>query len=449
MVHLLTVVSGLAALLCTVALVSIDLVLAVQAGPGSQVRASATASAVLETLVWAIIATSLSSLFFKSAPTFLSNWSPRRRSIKFGICVLLIISGTAASLANIICLNQVSEKNNREAFNGSKRVFVLNLSVFMAMAVVFQLAFIAMYFLIIRRLSVDENSSLHSEGYSSKLSLKLRVKAVPYDRTRPTKSEKLETNSFESSTEFSTISRPPSAAIVSPRSSMSQTIRTVSSKTRLLPTRDMRRSPSVESTSSRRWESDDHSDLGDGASLEMGRNNRGMKRENSVSAYGPPRSLAPIPASPTVNDTPVFGTPGDLELPPPIHARGRSNSDGSVRGSIRASSPCGSVESAELHIHPLFRSDSPTPPPLASPGTSVFSAPNAGMVLPRRASNQSLKRIRSSSLISNSSPLAQSSTFEAAPQRKPIDEQQSIREVEEETDLASPIPMFVLNAGGR
>ncbi|VUC26443.1 unnamed protein product [Clonostachys rosea] len=448
MVHFLTVVSGLAALLCTIALVSIDLVLAVQAGPGSEVRASATASAVLEALVWAVVATSLSSLFFKSAPTFLSNWSPRRRSVKLGACILFIVGGTAASLANIICLNQVSEKYNREAFNGAKRVFVLNLSVFMAMAVVFQLAFIAMYFLIIRRLSVDENSSLHSDEFSSKLSLKLRVKAVPYDRTRPTKSEKLETNSFESSTEFSTISRPPSAAIVSPRSSMSHTIRTVSSKTRLLPTRDMRRTPSLESSSSRRWESDDHSDLGDGA-LEISRSSRSMKRENSVSAYGLPRSLAPIPASPTVNDTPVFGTPVDLELPPPIHQRGRSDSDGSTRGSIRAGSPCGSIESAELHIHPLFRSDSPTPPPLASPGTSVFSAPNAGMVLPRRASNQSLKRIRSSSLISNSSPLAQSSTFEAAPPRKPIDEQQSIREVEEESDLASPIPKFVLNAGGR
>jgi hypothetical protein len=37
----------------------------------------------------------------------------------------------------------------------------------------------------------------------------------------------------------------------------------------------------------------------------------------------------------------------------------------------------------EAHIHPLFRSDSPTPPPVASPGTIVTASPLSGQVLPQ------------------------------------------------------------------
>jgi hypothetical protein len=37
----------------------------------------------------------------------------------------------------------------------------------------------------------------------------------------------------------------------------------------------------------------------------------------------------------------------------------------------------------EAHIHPLFRSDSPTPPPFASPGTVVVASPLSGQVLPQ------------------------------------------------------------------
>lgn len=36
----------------------------------------------------------------------------------------------------------------------------------------------------------------------------------------------------------------------------------------------------------------------------------------------------------------------------------------------------------ERLIHPLFRADSPTPPPLVSPDTMVIASPNAGQILP-------------------------------------------------------------------
>ncbi|TID20171.1 hypothetical protein E2P81_ATG07475 [Venturia nashicola] len=43
----------------------------------------------------------------------------------------------------------------------------------------------------------------------------------------------------------------------------------------------------------------------------------------------------------------------------------------------------GSPDISESHIHPLFRSDSPTPPPAATPGTIVIAHTNGGQVMPQ------------------------------------------------------------------
>ncbi|RDI87580.1 hypothetical protein Vi05172_g2409 [Venturia inaequalis] len=47
--------------------------------------------------------------------------------------------------------------------------------------------------------------------------------------------------------------------------------------------------------------------------------------------------------------------------------------------SPRARSP----DTSESHIHPLFRSDSPTPPPAATPGTVVTAHTNGGQMMPQ------------------------------------------------------------------
>lgn len=60
--------------------------------------------------------------------------------------------------------------------------------------------------------------------------------------------------------------------------------------------------------------------------------------------------------------------------------------------------------SSEDHIHPLFRTSSPTPPPSASAGTNVTAAPEAGQLINERM----LKRMRSGSLQSSPSPLVRS-----------------------------------------
>ncbi|KAL8973124.1 MAG: hypothetical protein Q9183_000144 [Haloplaca sp. 2 TL-2023] len=63
--------------------------------------------------------------------------------------------------------------------------------------------------------------------------------------------------------------------------------------------------------------------------------------------------------------------------------------------------------SSEDHIHPLFRTCSPAPPPTASSGTNVTAAPAAGQLINQRI----LKRMRSGSLPSSPSPLVRSESF--------------------------------------
>ena len=59
------------------------------------------------------------------------------------------------------------------------------------------------------------------------------------------------------------------------------------------------------------------------------------------------------------------------------------------------------------HIHPLFRTSSPTPPPSASPNTIVTAAPEAGEMINRHT----LQRMRSTSQSNHPSPLQRSESF--------------------------------------
>jgi len=73
----------------------------------------------------------------------------------------------------------------------------------------------------------------------------------------------------------------------------------------------------------------------------------------------------------------------DIQPPPSIYARhSRSQSPAaSFRDLSGSHSPVGS----EKHIHPLFRSDSPTPPPAATPSSILTAAPNAGVAISEMA----------------------------------------------------------------
>jgi len=106
---------------------------------------------------------------------------------------------------------------------------------------------------------------------------------------------------------------------------------------------------------------------------------------------GPPSSSPPTAISRQMS----FSTPGSRSGP--ISRSGSVAIPRSRQGS-RSRAP------SEDHIHPLFRTSSPTPPPSASANTTVTAAPEAGQLINERM----LQRMRSGSLPSIPSPLVRS-----------------------------------------
>ncbi|KAF2128779.1 hypothetical protein P153DRAFT_292070 [Dothidotthia symphoricarpi CBS 119687] len=99
----------------------------------------------------------------------------------------------------------------------------------------------------------------------------------------------------------------------------------------------------------------------------------------------------------------------------------------------------------EGHIHPLFRSESPTPAPSATPGTSILASPlaNQAIVAPSR----SYSRMRSNSRTATSSPLvpARSIRDRRANSMRSLSRSPS----PPSREMTPPIPDFVLNSSPR
>lgn len=91
----------------------------------------------------------------------------------------------------------------------------------------------------------------------------------------------------------------------------------------------------------------------------------------------------PLTGSLSASNSPINAT-----FTPPFATLSRRPSGQNLTGS-----------SDQLHIHPLFRTDSPTPPPVTSPGTIVMASPFAGQVV----SDLEHSRARKPSVWSNAS----------------------------------------------
>jgi len=214
-----------------------------------------------------------------------------------------------------------------------------------------------------------------------------------------------------------------SEAISSLRSSLSGVVRPTSSRTKLLPRhssipRDSKRS-SFESSSRDHVARENSFDSWDTSAV-------GPHIREAVLQSSPPSAgsgLEPIPGSrpespanaldgPFLPQSPTYSTPNFTR--PWSRQRSSSNED---------------------HIHPLFRTTSPTPPPTPTPGTVVTAAPMAGQVIDGRI----LNRMRSGSLPSSPSPLIRSASF---------DIWSGARSFTPPTRGATPpIPDFILTAG--
>ena len=234
-------------------------------------------------------------------------------------------------------------------------------------------------------------------------------------------------------------SRAGSDTISSLRSTLSQVVRPISSKTKLVQNRSSNKPGFLDSYRDTRASVDEGFDSWDTSTVDA------QSRHAVESASPtPPRFLETIPASPTSSRSPSPRFPLDLE-PPRTRKRSRSYSPANSYKDLPRTARQASPESPhEAHIHPLFRTDSPTPPPAATPGTVVTAAPGAGQVISDRSSIKSISRMRSGSL--PASPLVHYGSFDSMRQVVEGEEQEQSEDGGERT-LTPPIPDFILNGG--
>ncbi|KAF2826221.1 hypothetical protein CC86DRAFT_293353 [Ophiobolus disseminans] len=93
---------------------------------------------------------------------------------------------------------------------------------------------------------------------------------------------------------------------------------------------------------------------------------------------------------------------------------------------------------SEAHIHPLFRTESPVPPPEATPGTSILASPlsNQAIACPARPFN----RMRSNSQLNQAQSLRGRAASLQSMSRSPSPPSR---------ELTPPIPDYVLNSSPR
>ncbi|MCJ1361491.1 hypothetical protein MMC16_000591 [Acarospora aff. strigata] len=216
-----------------------------------------------------------------------------------------------------------------------------------------------------------------------------------------------------------------SEAISSLRSSLSGAVRPMTSRTKLLPRhssvpRDSK-SSSFENSSRDHETKENAFDSWDTSAV-------GPQIREAVLQSAPPSAgsgLEPIPGSRP--ESPANALDGPFLPQSPTHC------------TPNFTRPFGRRRSAsnEDHIHPLFRTSSPTPPPTPTPGTVVTAAPMAGQVI----NGQMLIRMRSGSLPSSPSPLVRSESFDTWSMARGI--------TPPTREGTPPIPDFILTAGTR
>ena len=181
-----------------------------------------------------------------------------------------------------------------------------------------------------------------------------------------------------------------SPTTLSPKSSFSHSVHAVihpmTSKTKLLirQTSFPRDSASLNSTRETSLEAlrqDDGFETWDTSAVEEIDDGRFLPRSARLRLETIPGSRPVSPANPLNGPFPDIGE-DDVRLPEsPAHSP--VNSPSSETSSLRFSRPPTRPDSSasQAFIHPLFRSESPVPPPVASPGTVITASPYAGQVV--------------------------------------------------------------------
>lgn len=356
----------------------------------------------------------------------------------FGAGLSVCSVAAALSIATLVLLGKDSAKLPTEVAGTKTTGFLVGGSVAFGVAFAAQLLFQVLQFISVR---------MGSDGRDEECPARQQVKAIPYQETNPN-TEKVR---FEDPTTSGRATPRPNYgyghsvgnSLSSWRSSLYSVMRPIPSKTHLLATNSqhslplrMRQSDSIDSTAMREQNTASVAttlngfDSWDTSSVDP--QTRQTVAE-AASACSPSMLPAPfletIPASPMASGQPSPGLPptdsqldlsNSLLIPPKtIRRRSRSFSPASMRSlelareAFTQQASQSETHISESHIHPLFRSDSPTPPAIVSPGTVVVAAPNGGQVLSDKHSIRTLARKRSGSLPAVSSPLSRQGSLES------------------------------------
>ncbi|KAK4099051.1 hypothetical protein N658DRAFT_517653 [Parathielavia hyrcaniae] len=411
---------GAVAFLPTTTMLAIHVILARSpADRASSVRTTAGVAAVLEAFIF--IALPVFSL------SHMAPWAPRRRCFRgmwFGAGLALSVVASAVSVSNIVCLGRVADDPLSTILGWKAKEFLVGSSVALGLALATQLVFFTLHLIVGRTLEPHPETSTYLDQVNRSIP---RIKTVPYHQTTPISGAKTRGSaSFDSPTPpGSSGGRSATETMSSIRTSLSHAIRPITSKTRLLSVsrRSSHRPASLDlatatprASRSRPTTAEEGFDSWDTSAVDP------ENRQTVLESSSPPltRFLETIPASPAPSRSPSPGTP--LDLPPlnPPRARRRSRSyspvsSRTIQAQQRAVSSTqqqappdsSSSSSSEAHIHPLFRSDSPVPPPSATPGTVIFSDRQSVRSI------ASMRRLRSESSPVVPSPLSRAASSES------------------------------------
>lgn len=456
----LPAVLGVISILPTAAILAIHSILArSREDRAPAVRTTAIIAAILEATVLAAI----TGLTCAHIGPWSARWA-KFNGLLFGTGLFLCTVAAAVSVANMICLSKVDEDPESTILGSGATGFLVGSSVVLGLAFATQLVFLVFHFVAGRVRGPRIKVTVHKDQDRSRSPP--RVKSIAYHETSPSlvSGKARGSASFEKTPPGSSAGRSTAETISSFRSSLSNVVRPISSKTRLLSQRGRRpASLDLPSFHEQTRTTEEGFDSWDTSAVDP------QNRQTVLESSSPPlgRFLETIPASPTTSRSPSPGTPLDF-LEPPSRTRRRSRTlspaPSRVSQAQRTAFTQHSTQS-ESHIHPLFRSDSPIPPPpIVTPGTVVVAAPNGGQILSDRQSIRSIKslrRMRSGSLPGVPSPLSRQGSVESF-HRKPDTHSPEIREEDEyltpeettpvletERKMTPPIPDWILSAGSR
>ncbi|KAI1476815.1 hypothetical protein F4774DRAFT_391202 [Daldinia eschscholtzii] len=435
---------GAVALLATASILALEVILAQGLWEStSPARIAAVVASAFEIIILLL----LIILFAKCVGTGIEFGIRKSNGVWFALGLMSSILASAASVVTLVMMG--GSKGFPETILQTPLTnWRVGTSVALVGAFVGQLAFIVVYFVTNRLPDSEQALSLHTNEDSSR-QLPRHVKSIPYSQTVPATSQ-----TTIGRRTFMDYPTPPGSSggrsmaetMSSIRTSVSQAVRPIGASTRLLSasSRPGRRAASIDSNGYRERTSvtvsEDGFDSWDTSSVDT------QNRQLIVETSPPIRSgrfLETIPASPTTSRSPSPGNALDFEPPNPNRNR-RSRSYSPLPKPHHERNMTPQSISGELHIHPLFRSDSPVPPPAATPGTVVIAAPNAGQTI----SEKSLSRMRSSSLIAGPSALSRQGSYDSFRKTpSPDTDRPRVEDLAVERKMTPPIPDWILNAG--